>query len=449
MGATPSFTPVSDVKRLTREAEALLRRLQLDLEQALVAGKDPASVLGAHRSALQRLTGELADRARREPLSVDFHRSLQEHVAGEFDRLAAFATGAHARRTRAESGLRGQYNELVGSGLSTIPPGALRAMQDRARAALGDLVERALPAGRVGSESSADLARAKAEIKDGLWRWLERQPVAQDAFFVIEQALTTTAAWLQQRVSINAQLSELRQVAVEQGVLSPQQSGALQAHAATLGRSAREATSAAERRLQQLASQAPSQGGGLTVRATGTRFQPKLVLDPAKRFVESIDARTGISIQSGKVEVVLDAKVTIVDPFAASTRTTINPTLEARLGEHWRFTSDHSRTLQAGRWTDESLRGALRWERGPWTAEGRYAGGGGRDALDLDATHQLDSRWSASAGCSVGLDRGRVTDQTLRGGLGYRSGGTSVSGSLTLRSGEGSREVRFELSASF
>ncbi|RMG15668.1 MAG: hypothetical protein D6731_07900 [Planctomycetota bacterium] len=464
----------SDLQRLQRTCDQILREFGLALERGYLRHEPPQATIQRYRSRLAVPLGEIDRGIAYGESSAEFLRFLAKEVRGRFDELAERAKLAHEyeRSRRSLGDLQSAYNRALGNALAGVGGPVSDLARREAEQGVDALVDAILPDRNVRSEQRADFQRMKEEMKGSLKRWLLAQSQFQDALYFVEAGLLEVAGYLYERLSVQGQLEDVQRYGNAVPLLSPQGAKDLDRQAGAIARRARRADEQAERRLGALRPRA------LQV-ATRTRFDAKLVLDPARRFLDRVSAEAGIRLTRGSVRVDLSSEIVVIDPlvFDERTRTEVTTRLQAEIGSAWTFSAEHLRVRQRGRgWEDDEFNASLRWARGAGSASIDYQSSAWRNhvlsgsftydkggtslsasysgtdflshTLGLDASRRLNRNWTLEGGYGGTYEGGRWGDDTLRLGLGYRKGDLSASAGYELREGR-DYEVKLKVEFTF
>lgn len=349
----PSHTTSADLERIHREAEKLLRELSLDLEQGLMAFKDPGPIGEKYRPRLNALTKECDERAKASPHAAKFLAHIKDNTTRHFDQLVARARRIREGQGRVDGKLKTAYNDAVAKGLSQAPDQAIRGGHGALKSAIGKLVGQVLKDDLVPAEQRGDFGRAKTEITNELTRWIEGRDQVQDAWFVAEHALTQTAMFLHRQLTIQGQIVEVKHAAESHPTMSKEQSTAVDTH---VGQLAKQYTSGEKQARSSLRIR-PDLG-----------FDPKFVLDPSKRFLSAASLKAGVKIEANEVRIEFVNHVRIINPLnfdQGKTTVELNPRLNMVLGNGWSANAAYTRTWkQDGGWQPDAFNAGVNYNKG-------------------------------------------------------------------------------------
>jgi hypothetical protein len=186
-----------------------------------------------------------------------------------------------------------------------------------------------------------------------LGRWIGEQPVVEDAFFLAQKVVVDVAGFLHQRLTIHAEITSLRDTVARQGDLTPAEAAAADAKVGKLAKAANEL----DRKIEQAVTRT-----GMSVQGI-VKLNPRLVLDPTKRFLSSLDAQAGIRIRRDQVTVELGTKLSISNPlmFNGQTGVMVNPYLGVNVGQNFQLGASYQNTYQGGSWKGPEVKATLTW----------------------------------------------------------------------------------------
>ncbi len=333
-----------ELRRHERDAHKLLRELGLALEQALIGFQEPSRAASPFRARLQRLQSQLKLLATTAPNLAQVATALSRSVEKEFEGLVRRATTASQRRGRVDGRIQLQYNQVVGGALAQAPGQATRALDGQIRRGVGELVNRLIPPDQVPGDVRSLMTRE-------LSQWLVQQPLVDDAFFVLQSVLTDVSGFLHARLTIHRQLEALRDDTAGQQQLTPDQARARDAQVGQLAERSVELDREIERRIR---SRSTSVQGVF-------KLDPKLVLDPTKRFLERLDAQAGIQIRQGDVKVELGTRIRITDPLTGVSGVGVNPYLGVQVNPNLNINASYQNEHRQGNWQGGQFKVSLSW----------------------------------------------------------------------------------------
>lgn len=306
MPLPPTF---EELQRIQRDAEKLLRGLELELKQTLIAEKDPAGVILSWRSKLDALT-KVCDERSKPPTpkpAVNVLASIETETRKRFEELARRARNAHAQRDKADGKWTRAYNDAVSGGLAQAPGAAVKAGNDQIARAVKQLVDGALPASMVRSEQAASFGQAKQQIATSLTKWVQEQAVTEDAFFVAQSTLLDVSQFLQRQLTIHSQVRELKTWTETTKTLDASASKQVDAQAGVLGKAWNQGVAQGETAIKKSATF-----------KSDVRLEPRFVLDPSKKFLSAVNAKAGITIESAHIKIQLSGHISIEGPLLDS-----------------------------------------------------------------------------------------------------------------------------------
>lgn len=331
--------------QIRRECERLLRKLSLALESALMAFEDPGRAAAPHLARLGQLEREADALGRADPNAKTFLAELLRTTETQATQLIARAQRAHEQRGQVTGRFQTTYNGVVGPALGRLPGQGTSAMRGQVESSVRKLID-----GLVPPEVTAD---ARATMSRELSRWALEQPAVEDAFFVIERTMSHVARFLHEKLTIHGQLVALKQETAQRPSLTAEQARAADEKAGALARRAVELDELIARSIEQRA---------LSIR-TQVRLNPRLVLDPTRRFLERLDASAGITIRKNDVRVDLGVRVQITNPLMLNNTTGVNlgAQVGAQLGPDLRLDASYGTSYQGGRFSGEQFKASLTW----------------------------------------------------------------------------------------
>lgn len=298
------------MERLRRDAELLLRELEGVLAKAYMAFNSPVSAARRLDSKFTALYRKMDAEVRlASPPVREAYTKIRQHVESERKRMERQAQTAFTALPR-NTGLAGFYNNTVGDAFSQIPGGGTRAVAQQ----IDNLVEKMVNG--VVTDSSIP-GHVKTQMARSLADWIKQQDATQDALYVVQNALVGVAGWLHEKLTIQRQIEDTRKNVKGRGQLTSEEAA-----------QADQSVGALAQRSQQLDKEIEQQLTRSITRINPyLRLNPRLVLDPAKAFLDSIEVRAGIRMQPNGVRVDLGVGVKVIDPFSPD-RVVINPALQ-------------------------------------------------------------------------------------------------------------------------
>lgn len=338
-------TSLARADHIRRECEKLLRALGLSLESALMAFQEPKRAAEPHLARLGQLEREADAIWRLDPHAKSYLTQLLRSTRAEADKLIARAQRAHDGRAQVQGKLQRSYNGVLGPTLSKLPGQGTAALRGQVESNIRKLIDELVPA-----QVTAD---ARGVMSRELSRWALEQPAVEDAFYIIERTLGRVAGFLHEKLTIHGELVALKQRTAGQQALTPEQARTADAQAGKLAKRSLELDDLITRSIEQHA---------LSIKAH-VRLNPKLVLDPTKRFLERLDASAGITIRKDAVKIDLGARVQITNPlmFDRTSQVNLGTTLGAQVGRDLRLDASYGTTFQNGKFGGEQFKVSLTW----------------------------------------------------------------------------------------
>jgi hypothetical protein len=339
----PSF---ADVDRLRRACETLVRELGLALERALMAFEDPKRAAAPFLTKLAGLERDLDGLARSTPVLADYAGSLRRTTRERVEALVARAVAADRARPRVEGKLQESYNRVVGPAIANLPKQGTDALRGQVERAIRQLVDQVVTQPQVPGDVKATMTRE-------LSRWVLEQDQVEDAFYLVQRSLSQVAGFLQEKLTIHGSLLELRDRTAARPILSTAEAHAADAQAGQLARRSVALDDAIQRQVEQAA---------LSIQGR-VRLNPRLVLDPTRRFLAQLDASAGITIKKDGVKVDLGTRVAITNPLMFNNTTQVGVTTQ--LGVQFRndlsLTASHETSWQGGQFGASQFKVSLTW----------------------------------------------------------------------------------------
>ncbi len=293
---------VREMREFQRKADKLLRELGLALEKALLAFQDPRPKSKPYDKRYSDLCRELDNWLKITPHAKDWVELVKRQLRKEMDSLVDRAERAHRQRGKVDGNLQRRYNQAVGGALSKAPGQVSDAAKKQLEKSVRQLLDQQLP-----SEVPANV---RATMTRELSTWANKQPVVEDAFFVVQSAVSDVSMWLHERLTITGEIETTRVMVAQQKQISEQDAKAADQKVGALAKRSQELDKAVERRVKQNLQRVSTKAS--------FDFDPKLVLDPSVKYLKQVETRAGIQIQSRDVKVDLRAKVQVVNPLLDS-----------------------------------------------------------------------------------------------------------------------------------
>jgi hypothetical protein len=365
---------VDDLNRLKRDAEQLLRGLELDLRQALIAEKDPSGVVQSWKGKFDTFSRRCDTLAKTPDLpnsAVTFVKSVQKETAQRQQDMVDRAQRANDGRAGVNGKYVQAYDNAVSSALAQAPGQAMSAARDQLGRAIKQLVDAALPSAMVRGDQAGQFQQAKQQITSSLTTWIQQQDPVEDAFYVAQSTLLDVSGYLQRQLTIHNQIKDLKQWTQSQGTLDSTTSQQVDKQAGALGKAWNDGAKQGEQAVKRSVTVKPE-----------IRLDPSLVLNPSMRFLKDVNLRAGITIESSQIKIQLQGHVTITEPL------------------------DNNRQVQGGQ--------QLSIQRGPWSLN---------QGLDLSPTNR-------DVNVGLGYTQGNTT---LGAQWDDKNGQQSVKATITIR----------------
>lgn len=343
--APPTSDQITRSDALRRGYEVALRSLGLALERALMAFEDPKKAAEPQLARLTQLDRDGEALGREAPGLRGYVTELSRSSRASANALVARAEAAHRQRGRVDGRFQTAYNGVVGPALAQAPGQGTTALRGQVERAVRQLVDQVVP-GEVPGDVKGTMTRE-------LSSWVLQQAAVEDAFFVVERTLTQVARFLHEKLTLHGQLVALKDDTAGRGSLTTEQAHAADARAGQLARRSVELDELIKHQIEQQA---------LTIRGY-VRLNPKLVLDPTKRFLERLDAQAGITIRRDQVRVDLGTRLQVTNPlmFDGSSQVGVSTHLDLRVGRDLSVGASYGGTFQNGRFGDEQFKVSLTW----------------------------------------------------------------------------------------
>ncbi len=356
--------PQPNLGEILRDADNVLKQYQENIRQRLRMRLNPIPLRASVERRINQLVGQLEELMRtldRQMRSLpashragprqqrDYIRTMRDGILGRFGGLTSWAAqsvgsvsrvaagpGAEAHRW-AQTRLQKAIDELPAWGTNE----AERQLERGIRKALDSL----LPDELVQPDQRGDLRTARRATADVLYREIRQLPLVRDTFKIIEGVLGRIGRFFEARLPIlrsNIAMRERIQLAGRVDARS------MQDGLRTAGRQWNGAATEAERSLRNMV-----QEDRIRVRGRFS-LRPKLVLDPSRFFLDKISASAGIEVKNHSFRFRFDVEVKIDNPLPLndSTRFSVKPRAELRLGRNWNiFAEMEASRGRRGNWT--------------------------------------------------------------------------------------------------
>ena len=295
-----------------REAELLLRELELTLTEAHLSFQVPGTAAARLDSKFRALYRKIDHEIQVSPNAKSYFGDLRKRTETQRAQMLGHAKRSYVALPRNPS-LQNTYNDFVGSGVAQLPGAGTKAANREIEKVVGKLVDSIISNQRVSGQ-------AKAQMTKSLAGWVKQQRTTQDALYHVQGVLIKVSGWLHEKLTIRSQIEETRDTVQRRKALTPAEANEADRTIGELGRRSQALDKSIEEELRK--------SSGVT---TFQRLQPKLVLDPAKAFLGSVELRAGIKMKPNGIHVDLSSGIKVVDPlspdqYEVNTRLNIRPT---------------------------------------------------------------------------------------------------------------------------
>jgi hypothetical protein len=338
-------TSFARAESLRRECERLLRDLSQALERALMAYQEPKGAAAPFLATLARLERDAEAHVRTNPSAKEYLNLLLGSTRREAEKLVAKAQRAHDARPKVEGRFQQAYNGVVGPTLSRLPGQGTQALKGQVEAQVRRLVDQLMPQQVTGD--------AKGVMARELSRWILEQSTTEDAFFVVERTLGHVARFLHEKLTIHGELVTLKTQTASRPTITTDEARTADERAGQLAKRSQE--------LDRLIAQTIEQQA-LSIR-THVRLNPRLVLDPTRRYLERLDAAAGITIKKDQVRVDLGVRLQVTNPLMLDNTTQVGAAanLGVQVGNDLHINASYGGNVQNGRWGNEQFKVSLSW----------------------------------------------------------------------------------------
>ncbi len=285
---------------LRKDAEKLLKELELALRTAYLNFKDPYHAANTFDGKFRALFSRMDTLMNSDPNARAYLGNLKSSVTKEREKMVSAARKAHQDRGVVDPELAAKYNDQIGKGLTAVPEGGKRLLSSQIDGTVRQMVDAVITYKEVPPHIRSQIARS-------LGQWIKRQDEVQDAFFVVQSVLLDISEFLHQKLTIQGQIEATRDHVKKQGQLTPQQASEADKCVGDLAKRSVELDRMIQRRIEQSV---------MRVKAHFS-ISPRLVLDPTKAFLGALEAKAGIQLRQNGVTVDIGAKLRIVDPLNA------------------------------------------------------------------------------------------------------------------------------------
>ena len=336
---------MNSLNEFQREGDAILRQLTLALEKALLEFRAPKSAVEPFERRYTKLKKDMDAFAKLTPHAADYVEGFVGLLRKRMDELKRRAESAFRRQGEVEGKYQRGYNELVGKALGQASGQARDQLHRQVEGVMRKLIDQALPGSEVPSHVKQTMGRE-------LTKWVESQDAVEDAYFVVERSVMEVAGYLHDRLTIKGEIEMTRKTLIKDPEVTQEQADTAEKRVGELAKRAAKLDQEIERRIQRSTTQVKGHFD----------FRPKLVLDPAKRFVKEVELRAGIRITHSDVKVDLGTKLKVLSPLnndrsyqaEAYLRTTVGNNFSAGVGANANFNSQ-------GQNTDYQVKATLSW----------------------------------------------------------------------------------------
>ncbi|MGE0710771.1 MAG: hypothetical protein AB7N76_27755 [Planctomycetota bacterium] len=292
---------MNEINEFQRRGDNLYRELGLGLEKALMAYGDVNGPARTFDQGYEKLAQDMRSFAKLSPNAATWVEAYLAHLRKSADELVRRARNAAQRRGEVDGSLAKKYNETVGGALANAPGQVKGAVHGQVERLVRQLIDQALPSQQVPGDVRATMTRE-------LTKWLEDQGPVEDAYFVVERTVSEVATWLHRRLTIQGEIKLTKETLIQNPKVTKDQADAADQRVGELAKRSQELDALIARRIEES-----------TLRVKGNfSFRPNLVLDPAHKFLKSVELKAGIQISQGGVKVDLGTKLVVVDPLLAT-----------------------------------------------------------------------------------------------------------------------------------
>lgn len=336
---------MNSLNQFQREGDSILRQLTLALEKALLEFRSPKGAAEPFERRYTKLKTEMQAFAKLNPHAADYVEGFLGLLRKQMDELKRRADNAFRRQGEVEGKYQRSYNEMVGKALGKAPGDARKQLNRQVEGAMRKLIDQALPGSEVPSHVKQTMGRE-------LTKWVESQEAVEDAYFVVERSVMEVAGWLHERLTIKGEIEMTRKTLIKDPEVTQEQAESAEQRVGELAKRAAKLDAEIERRVQRSTTQVKGHFD----------FRPRLVLDPAKRFVKDVELRAGIRITHSDVKVDLGTKLKVLSPMTsdrsyqaeAYMRTSVGNNFSAGVGANANFNGQ-------GQNTDYQIKATLSW----------------------------------------------------------------------------------------
>lgn len=336
---------MNSLNQFQREGDNILRQLTMALEKALLEFRAPKGAAEPFERRYTKLKTDMEAFAKITPHAADYVEGFLGLLRKRMDELKRRATNAYKRQGEVDGKYQRGYNELVGKALGQASGQARDQLHRQVEGVMRKLIDQALPGSEVPSHVKQTMGRE-------LTKWVESQDAVEDAYFVVERSVMEVAGWLHDRLTIKGEIEMTRKTLIKDPQVTKDQADAAEQRVGELAKRAAKLDADIERRIQRSTTQVKGHFD----------FRPKLVLDPAKRFVKDVELRAGIRITNNDVKVDLGTKLKVLNPMMNDRsyqaegyiRTQVGNDFSAGVGANANFNSQ-------GQKTDFQIKASLTW----------------------------------------------------------------------------------------
>lgn len=319
------------VQQIESDLNNLVRQLALDLQSDMLRGNNPAGTARTARAKYDALCRKLDQEANLAFGNTGLKQwidAVKATYKGRIDKLVAAAESHHAHRNRAQDGLKGKYNEMVGQGLAQYQQGG-KALNDQVDRLVRRMIDQVVTDPKVPGNVRDEMARSLAG-------WVKQQEFYEDAFFAIQGVLGDVSVWLSSHLTFQAQVDAHKQQLKGRTEITTTEANAADQSAGALARQRNEL----DRQIQQRI-----EASVLRVSPV-LKFNPNLVLDPGRMFIRSLDAQAGIVIRQNDVKIELGTRLRLTDPALDSRALNVNPYVNVNVGNNFNVSGSYESNTQ-------------------------------------------------------------------------------------------------------
>lgn len=324
-----------------RDAELLLRELEATLTEAHLSFRNPATAAARLDGKFRALYRKIDQEGKATPTAKVFCKQLRDRTEKQRVQMVNHAKRSFVALPRNPS-LKDTYNGFIGSGVAQLPGATTQAANREIDKLVGKLVEGFITDKQVSGS-------AKAQISKSLAEWVKQQETTQDALYHVQGVLMKVSGWLHEKLTIRTQIKETRDAIQRRKTLTPEEAKEADRAIGVLGQRSQALDKSIEEELRR--------NGGVQ---TFVRLRPKLVLDPAKAFLGSVELRAGIKMRPNGIQVDLSTGIKVVDPLSPD-RYEVNAQLNIQPSDSLNLNFQGGSTRTPGKGWQHSVKANLSW----------------------------------------------------------------------------------------